>query len=98
MEISLEEYGKLSDRITELMLQNERLRRIVFATQQWVSVKDRLPKNDWRVLVYDKYLGIAEGYYISADDTWWLYYPVKRIFPSYWMPLPEPPEVEDERE
>lgn len=113
MEISLEKYDEMQDRIANLETANDLLSKkaehaldlvieredVIYALRakqpHWISVKDRLPKNDWRVLVYDKYLGIAEGYCISADDTWWLYYPVKRIFPSYWMPLPEPPEVED---
>ena len=98
VEISLEKYEEMQDRIAQLEKENEELREAVSCPPQWmhwISVKDRLPKSDLRVIVYDKYLGIAEGYCISADDTWWLYYPVKRIFPSYWMPLPEPPEVED---
>lgn len=100
MEISLEEYGKLSDRITELKLENERLRKIVLATQSWISVKDRLPEEDSRVLAF-----VENGIMIANYLEGWFYYienedgdmcPSDDIEVSYWMPLPEPPEVEND--
>lgn len=126
MEISLEEYGKLSDRITELMLENERLRRIVFLTQSWISVKDRLPEELTPVNVvwvshnpqpyYSKIKDVpqsnATAVYFCGRWYWWdaviidwlseygqysreesLVY--KEIEITHWMPLPEPPEVEE---
>ena len=98
MEISLEEYGKLSDRITELMLENERLRRIVFLTQSWISVKDRLPEDDGVVLAFG--VGGIVIAYCFGDGNWAIYRLDKdgRYLTScpttiyYWMPLPEPPE------
>lgn len=106
MNISLEEYGKLSDRITELMLQNEHLRRIVFATQQWISVKDRMPNCNGCYLVfrphyYDEDHGAVTLCYFDGTDTWHDDDRVnfERILSptdiTHWMPLPEPPEVEE---
>lgn len=62
-------------------------------TMNWISVKDRLPEKDGRVLVcYGKAVFIAN----FVGGVWYEnpFYqrPVKV---SYWMPLPEPPEVED---
>lgn len=99
MEISLEEYGKLSDRITELMLENERLRRIVFLTQSWISVKDRLPEHDGEVLAYCG----GNIFIANCPEDEWVVYCLEEggysetchVQVDYWMPLPEPPEVED---
>lgn len=61
---------------------------------EWISVKDRLPKNNDYVLAwspgwvecvicfYDKY----SEYWYTEDHS--------LPFPSHWMPLPEPPKGE----
>ena len=59
----------------------------------WISVKDRLPKNDNRVLVYmhENRLSytkidtdrLVNGEWVRWSDT-----------VTHWQPLPEPPEVE----
>ena len=55
--------------------------------QEWISVKDGLPKKDESVLVFwDD--GFEIGIYVGGevgDDV-------------YWMPLPEPPEKNNEEE
>ena len=61
---------------------------------QWISVQDRLPEKDGGALVcYGKAVFIAR----FVGGVWYenfLYQlPVKV---SYWMPLPEPPEVEEQ--
>ena len=58
----------------------------------WISVKDRLPKNDNRVLVYmhENRLSytkidtdrLVNGEWVRWSDT-----------VTHWQPLPEPPEV-----
>lgn len=109
MNISLEEYGKLSDRITELMLENERLRTIVLATQQWVSVKDSLPDDDRDVLAVSNGKVLIANYLDGESvmvanylDGWVRYVEDEcgdmeptGIDVSYWMEMPEQPEVED---
>ncbi|MCD7802026.1 MAG: DUF551 domain-containing protein [Clostridiales bacterium] len=61
----------------------------------WISVKDRLPEVGKNVIICrpdvpGKYI-VEQGYLRS--NGWWKVYGtnVKRV--TYWMPLPEPPEV-----
>ena len=63
--------------------------------QEWVSVKDRLPENDQRVLCFNyngEYRVLRWNY---IDWMWnsgieWL----KEDYVLYWMPLPQPPKGE----
>lgn len=63
---------------------------------EWISVKDRLPEDDYPVIVFTKdltvLLPIRMGYYENKENEWHdaaegYYIPV-----SYWMPLPEQPQ------
>ena len=62
---------------------------------QWISVKDRLPEEKERVLVFLKRGNRTKGY--TEIDTDRL---IKRIwvrwgsYVTHWMPLPEPPKAE----
>ena len=61
---------------------------------EWISVKDRLPKQREKVLCYFKFEPespnvIAENTYYGSG--WWLS-ETSRV--THWMPLPEPPEEE----
>lgn len=64
------------------------------ATPKWISVKERLPEPGERVLYcYRGFVG--EGYVIRSGE-WERAGIWTRYYPSYWMPLPEPPkEVND---
>jgi len=69
-------------------------------TNRWISVEDRLPKADVRVLTYFEHTGISIGKRVSSKDQ-----PepfdtmVCFIYPdgwlcddvTHWMPLPNPP-------
>ena len=60
------------------------------ATQNWISVKERLPEPGERVLYC--YRGFVGEGYVSRSGDWeragiWTFY-----CPSHWMPLPEPPK------
>lgn len=63
--------------------------------QEWISVKDRLPENDQRVLCFNyngEYKVLRWNY---IDWMWnsgieWL----KEDYVLYWMPLPQPPKGE----
>lgn len=73
---------------------------------EWISVKQKLPKIEERCLVYNTgYDGITKGYVeinefigidqfgnpvFIGDDV---YYSEERENVTHWMSLPEPPEV-----
>lgn len=68
-------------------------------SNNWISVKDRLPEDDKDVLVYNsRSKEIIMASYNSDYDEWdnlynyYDYLPVDEI--TYWQPLPELPEVE----
>lgn len=64
-------------------------------TAHWISVKDRLPAKHERVLIYDS---VCHNIYMAWRDddldVWFSeeYLP-DFVNVTYWMPLPEPPEV-----
>ena len=65
---------------------------------EWISVKDRLPKENEFVLCYigdRRYCcyDIAEYYHNGT----WENLDHKRAFPLYWMPLPERPTFEPKK-
>ena len=70
--------------------------------QRWIPCSERLPEDEGLVLAFgDEGLLIAEHYrfgdwvkfMLDKDGRYMSPYPTT-IY--YWMPLPEPPEVEDE--
>jgi len=74
----------------------------------WISVKDRLPESNEFVLVLylcedpwgdvNNFIGIAEYVKGEKDDKgYWVFQgkPYQETPIIAWMPLPEPPEVED---
>ena len=65
---------------------------VVDARSQWISVKDRLPKNFEDVVVFERWRGrVFVGCF--DGDEWEVYgFPAQEV--SYWMPLPEPPKRE----
>lgn len=119
MQISLEKYEEMQDRIANLetaieikskqfeytldlvIERDEEIYRLRAKQPHWISVKDRLPEDEGLVLAFgDEGLLIAEHYrfgdwvkfMLDKDGRYMSPYPTT-IY--YWMPLPEPPEVED---
>lgn len=65
----------------------------------WISVDDRLPdKTGTYLIAYTSYMtpeiSVRTAYYTSGGG-WEL--PTIIDHPIHWMPLPEPPEVDDDR-
>lgn len=54
---------------------------------RWISSKDRIPKNNERVLAHTGFRMLEQSYSLGSDqdDEWF-----KRSFP-HWQPLPSPP-------
>lgn len=81
----------------------------VWASTNWISVKDRLPENQGPVIVYvplhDDCIGyVGMAYYTQFGEGFWagtdgnLYGEIGIIHPpTHWMPLPEPP-IEEKME
>lgn len=71
---------------------------------EWISVKDRLPDEEQKVLCVtcDEEIVIAEFSHFSYDFGElgeWHYWGIRPPeFVTHWMPLPEPPESEDDAE
>lgn len=70
---------------------------------EWISVKDRLPEQDGKVLCWygfkqdgeelgRMYRGCLD--YYAHDDTPHFQHGLTGLYVTHWMPLPEPPEVE----
>ena len=64
--------------------------------QEWISVKDRLPENDTRVLVYLNIKKLDANTYTFFDtdrmlDGKWIRW---NSYITHWMPLPQPPKGE----
>lgn len=73
---------------------------------EWVSVKNNLPEENVKVLIYTEYNAIAYGFFTGAyynnrplfamtinrnsERSWY-----EEIRVSHWMPLPEPPKGGD---
>ncbi len=57
---------------------------------KWISVKDKLPKDDEYVLTYSKDHRPHQqiGFYSTFSEQW---LQTSSAYPSHWMPLPESP-------
>lgn len=58
---------------------------------RWILVSERLPEDKTDVLAYDGSFYVCAFY--KYDDGAVEWYADEIIDPTYWMPLPEPPEV-----
>lgn len=67
--------------------------------QGWISVEERLPVAYESVLLYDPGLRlqqkVTEGYIGSNGNFYSVDSGYSRVFPTYWMPMPEPPKEGD---
>jgi len=63
---------------------------------RWIAVEERLPKPDTFAIVATKN-GVCEAFYglrgvQSPDDPpYWSVVDYGEVWPTHWMPLPEPP-------
>ena len=75
-----------------------RRQEAVYAEQKWISVKDRLPEPDTKVLVYGRNeYGVYCITCLYSAHRKWLYHnrtTADGETITHWMPLPEPPKEE----
>ena len=57
---------------------------------RWIPVEERLPKRGEFVIVAKESGAVCES---RHDGNGEFYMHESRLYPSHWMPLPEPPEV-----
>lgn len=62
-----------------------------YRKQEWISVKDRLPKDDEIVTICTEKGFVYAGELIG--DTWFLDNDSLTANVTHWMPLPEPPKM-----
>lgn len=60
---------------------------------KWVSVEERLPKKFSIVLAYDPDDGVGEADWDGCKFHWTETEAIASV--THWMPMPEPPEVEE---
>lgn len=75
----------------------EEQKRIIEATKvpKWISVKDRLPETYENVLVCENN-EVLLAYWNGKEWCQCDLYEYVTLYPTYWMPLPEPPKEETE--
>lgn len=84
MEISLEQYNMMAERLTEL--------EYLLAERQWIPCSERLPEEDTYVLATTAWGEITMAEKLS-DIAWFIYEGnanAKSDDIVAWMPLPEP--------
>lgn len=63
---------------------------------QWISVKDRPPEDNDRVIVFRPYEAEVSAYRYSVMWGWALKTSVSHSGITHWMPLPKPPKGEND--
>ena len=66
----------------------------------WIKVSERVPTHTDEVLAFDPDEGVVAAYYHNAASggrDWWSCDHLGTIYPTHWMPLPEPPQTEEKQ-
>jgi len=64
------------------------------AAQRWIPVSERLPEDGEFVLAWDDEIIEVLEYKNTFGGASFLNIADTTVYPTHWMPLPEPPEVE----
>lgn len=57
---------------------------------EWISVEERLPKEDGKYIVHNRSGMVFQAKYYSSPKTWGMV--DKGVNITHWMPMPEPPK------
>ena len=63
---------------------------------EWISVKEKLPEKDTKVLYASVYGNIYMGHLETGTGNeffWTHYYFIEDFKITHWMPLPKPPDL-----
>ena len=67
----------------------------------WIRTADKLPAHTDEVLAFDPGEGVVVAYHHNAasggQDRWSCDH-IGTISPTHWMPMPEPPNIEEKSE
>ena len=89
---SLQAADAIEDLIAALTASNEVIAK---SKPQWIPVTERLPEMQEDVLCDDDGR-VTIGYYTDEEVGWHDMHSY-RIYPTHWMPLPQPPESEESK-
>ena len=67
------------------------VRSALMEQPRWISVEERLPEDNEKVLCYTKTGGYCVARYSKQWNSWRT---TGRVTVTHWMPLPEPSEVD----
>lgn len=67
-----------------------------YRKQEWIPVTERLPESRKFVIVCDEFGNVVEAYFYKQDRKFEWVDDEETAFASHWMPLPLPPEKENE--
>ena len=63
------------------------------AAQRWIPVSERLPEHGDFVLAWDNEIIEVLKYIRTFGGAWFIDIADAAVYPTHWMPLPQPPEV-----
>ena len=67
-------------------------RRASDAGREWISVSERCPDINKKVIVFDSYSNRVLIAYMMGDKTFWIIELGRSSAVTHWMPLPQPPK------
>ena len=65
------------------------------AAQRWIPVSERLPEHGDFVLAWDNEIIEVLKYIRTFGGEWFIDIADAAVYPTHWMPLPQPPEVQE---
>lgn len=85
-----EAFDKADEFIAEAQ-KRKNVERPTVIGDDWILVKDRMPEENIRVLLFDADVGAISGHYL--EKSWYLEnFKDKGACVTHWQPLPNPPK------
>lgn len=84
--------SELGKEIERLKAEIASLKSELHKARQWVSVNERLPEDERRILVSDSEYGTLTACYLRKSGRW-INPAVSCLKVTHWQELPEPPQL-----